>query len=170
MIIFILSLIIFIHLYLLSRMIFFPYPELFIYPYLTQQGLIPYKQIFDQHFPGIMFFPINLASLGIDTPAEMKVLNYLLVISSHVLIFLCSKKVFKLVPQNQKNMPASIKALHVNLLFTIWQPFFEGNVLWIDSFSQLLLLLCFYIGLSLKKRKTACFFLIWNNFRCWTFV
>src|SRR3989344_7400218 len=96
-----------IHLLLLSNLNFFPYPELFIYSYLTKQGLLPYSQIFDQHFPGIMFFPVNLATLGIDTVNEMRILHLTLVVFTHMLLFVVGRKLFK----------SSFYALISNLLF-----------------------------------------------------
>jgi len=130
------------HIAILSRLKFFPYPELFIYSYLTKSGLIPYRQIFDQHFPGLMFFPINFASLGIDTVAEMRFVSYFLVVLSHIAIYKISKEIIKdarllLIP---------------NLLFLIWHPFVEGYVLWIDNFAQTTLLWSFYF-LLFKSRK-----------------
>ncbi len=130
---------------ILSKLIFFPYPELFIYPYLTKLGLVPYKEIFDQHFPGIMFFPVNLASLGIDTPAEMRFVQYFLVIITQILIFFVSKKLFR----------SGKKAIFVNLVYLIWQPFFEGYVLWIDSFSTPLILASFYFLLDKFDKKNG---------------
>ncbi len=64
MILILLLFIILIHIFITFKLIFFPYPELFIYPYLTNHGLLPYKQILDQHFPGLMFLPINFNNLG----------------------------------------------------------------------------------------------------------
>src|SRR3989338_11609788 len=79
------------HLLILSRSVFFPYPELFIYSYLTKQGLLPYKQILDQHFPGVMFFPINLATLGIDTPQEARLLHFAVVAITQVILFIVAR-------------------------------------------------------------------------------
>jgi hypothetical protein len=139
----ILSIIISLHLILLSKLIFFPYPELFIYPYLTKLGFIPYKQIFDQHFPGLMFFPVNLATLGIDTPNEMRLLQLFLVMISQILLFMVSglltkNKLFRILP---------------NIMYLIWQPYFEGYVLWIDSLIVPLLLTTFYFSLKYEKTK-----------------
>lgn len=130
------------HIIFLSKLIFFPYPELFIYPYLTKIGLVPYKDILDQHFPGLMFFPINLATLGIDTPNEMRLLQYLLVVVCHLLIFLVAKslKLNKLV-------------ILPNILYLIWQPYLEGYVLWIDSFVAPILLAAFYFAQQFEKNK-----------------
>jgi len=130
----ILLIIILIHLVLLSRLVFFPYPELFIYSYLTSEGLLPYKQILDQHFPGLMFFPINLHTLGMITPQIARYWHLGLVALTHALLFIVGKKMFK----------SGKWALLVNFLFLLWQPFFEGYVLWIDSFLPLLLLPAFY--------------------------
>ena len=140
----ILFLIIITHIFLLSKLVFFPYPELFIYSYLTKIGLVPYKQIFDQHFPGIMFFPINLATLGIDTVFEMRLLHFAIISITQILLFVVVKKLFN----------SNLLALASNILYLIWQPFFEGYVLWIDSFIPLFLLPALYFLVSKKSNKS----------------
>lgn len=129
-----LVIIICIHAFILTRLIFFPYPELFIYPYLTNRGLIPYSQIFDQHFPGLMFLPINFENLGMTTPQAARIWSIFVIIIIHVMLFLIAGKIFK----------SKTKALFINALFLLWQPFFEGWVLWIDNFLPLILLPAFY--------------------------
>lgn len=130
----VLGIIILLHALILTKLIYFPYPELFIYPYLTNNGLAPYKQILDQHFPGLMFLPINLNNLGMTTPEIARVWSITLAIFTQVMLFLISSAILR----------SKFKALIVNLLYLIWQPFFEGWVLWIDSFLPLLLLPAFY--------------------------
>lgn len=122
------------HILIFTRLIYFPYPELFIYPYLTNHGLVPYSQILDQHFPGLMFLPINLNNLGMTTPDIARIWSIVIVLTTHVMLFFISNRIFK----------SKTKALLVNILYLIWQPFFEGWVLWIDSFLPLLLLPAFY--------------------------
>src|SRR3989338_3479932 len=73
-----LGLILLTHILILSKLIYFPYPELFIYPYLTNHGLKPYSQIIDQHFPGLMFLPLNLDNLGMTTPEIARIWSFLL--------------------------------------------------------------------------------------------
>lgn len=136
----ILGLIILCHLFLLSRMIFFPYPELFVYPYLTNQGLIPYKQIFDQHFPGLMFFPINFNTLGMTTWQAARLWQYSIVVIIQIELFFVARKIFK----------SDKLALLSNIFFLILQPFFEGWVLWIDSFLPVFLLPAFIFSLEAK--------------------
>lgn len=129
-----LVIIICIHAFVLTRLIYFPYPELFIYPYLTNHGLKPYSQILDQHFPGLMFLPINLNNLGMITPQTARLWSVSMVLIIQIMIFLISSRILK----------SKTKAILVNILYLIWQPFFEGWVLWIDSFLPLLLLPAFY--------------------------
>lgn len=136
----ILFLIISAHVFILTKLIFFPYPELFIYPYLTDQGLKPYSQILDQHFPGFMFFPVNLDNLGVNTPEAARLWSIAVVVIIHIMLFLIGKTIFK----------SGKKTILVNILFLVWHPFFEGWVLWIDSFLPLLLLPAFY---TLLKKK-----------------
>jgi len=137
---FLLGLILLVHAFILTKVIFFPYPELFIYPYLTNHGLKPYTQILDQHFPGLMFLPINFDNLGMNNEAAARVWLIGVVIITHLLLFFIARHLFK----------SSFKALLVNLLYLVWQPFFEGWVLWIDNFLPLILLPAFYV---LYKRK-----------------
>lgn len=122
------------HILILTRLIYFPYAELFIYPYLTNHGLKPYSQILDQHFPGLMFLPVNFDNLGMKTAEIARLWSISIVLMIHVMLFLISNLIFR----------SKTKALLVNFLYLIWQPFFEGWVLWIDNFLPLLLLPAFY--------------------------
>lgn len=135
-----LGLILLVHAFLLTKLIFFPYPELFIYPYLTNHGLLPYSQILDQHFPGLMFLPINLDNLGMNNEVIARVWSIAIIVLTQILLFYISSKILR----------SKRKALLVNFLYLIWQPFFEGWVLWIDSFLPLILLPAFY---ALYKRR-----------------
>ncbi len=141
-----LGLILLIHAIVLTKLIYFPYPELFIYPYLTNHGLKPYSQILDQHFPGPMFFLLNLNNLGMITPEIARIWSIVNVLIIHIMLFFISSSILK----------SKVKALGVNLLYLIWQPFFEGWVLWIDSFLPLILLPAFcslYRGIQRMQSK-----------------
>ncbi len=143
-----LFLIILTHVLILTKTIFFPYPELFVYPYLTNIGLIPYKQIFDQHFPGLMFLPINLNTLGMVTPDNARVWLIGVVALTQILTFITVKKI----------SGSSIKALTACLIYLMWQPFLEGWTFWIESFLPLFYLPAFWLTLevinSKKREKT----------------
>src|SRR5687767_59132 len=110
------GLIILAHSFILTKLIFFPYPELFVYPYLTNHGLLPYSQILDQHFPGLLFLPINFDNLGMISADVARLWSIVIVILTHMLIFFVSKEILK----------SEKKAIMVNLLFLLWQPFLEG--------------------------------------------
>ena len=143
----ILLLIIAAHIFVLSKLIFFPYPEFFIYPYLTNGGLIPYKQIFDQHFPGLMFFPLNFASLGMTTAQSARIWSWGIVAVEQVLIFLVAQRLLK----------SDKKALLANFIFLVWHPFFEGWVFWIDSILPVFLLGALFFLVSQEERKSSLF-------------
>ena len=135
-----LGFILLVHVLLLTRLIFFPYPELFIYPYLTNHGLKPYSQILDQHFPGLLFLPVNFENLGMTDEISARVWLIVIVLITHLLLFFISKTILK----------NDYQALLVNILYLVWQPFFEGWVLWIDNFLPLILLPAFYTFLKKK--------------------
>jgi hypothetical protein len=127
--------VILIHIFVLSKLIFFPYPELFIYPYLTNNGLLPYKQILDQHFPGLFFLPVNLNNLGMISPEIAKIWLFGIVAVTHLLIFWAGKNIFSKLRW----------VFLTNFLYLIWQPFFSGWALWIDSFLPLIVLPAFVL-------------------------
>ena len=91
---FLLGLILLVHGLLLTKLIFFPYPELFIYPYLTNHGLLPYSQILDQHFPGLMFLPLNFDNLGMTSEVSARIWLISIVLITHILLFFCIKIYF----------------------------------------------------------------------------
>jgi hypothetical protein len=138
-------LIVLLHIGILSNLIFFPYPELFIYPYLTNHGLIPYKDILDQHFPGLMFLPVNLDNLGMTNEVAARIWHISIISLTQITLFITSLKLFK----DPK------KALFASFLYLFWQPFFEGWVLWINNFLPLLYLPAFYLTYKfiLDKKK-----------------
>ncbi len=141
-----LFLIVIVHVFALSKLLFFPYPELFVYPYLANHGLLPYKQIFDQHFPGLLFLPLNFEVLGLTNEYIARFWQYGLLIMTQVLLFFVSAKLFK----------NYFKALAVCFLYLLWQPFFQGWVLWINNFLTIFYLLAFYFAVrSLKENKNG---------------
>lgn len=132
--IFILGIVVFFHILVFTKLIYSPYLELFIYPYLTNHGLKPYSQILDQHFPGLMFLPINLDNLGMNNEVNARIWSILIIVVTHILLYYISSKLLK----------NNSKAILANFLYLVWQPFFEGWVLWIDSFLPLMLLPAFH--------------------------
>lgn len=91
----VLGLILLAHVLILSKLLFFPYPELFIYPYLTNHGLKPYSQILDQHFPGLMFLPINFDNLGMSDAAVARIWSIVIVLLTHIILFYITSSILK---------------------------------------------------------------------------
>jgi hypothetical protein len=120
------------HLLWLSVLEFFPSTEFFVYPYLKSLSWIPYSQIVDHHFPGLLLGPITFANLGFVTPESFKSLVLLVVLLQSVLIYKITKSKFTV------------------LLYAIWQPFFGGNILWYDLFQSLFTLLGYFF---LKRER-----------------
>jgi hypothetical protein len=139
------SIIILLHIFLLTRLIFFPYPELFIYSYLTDKGLIPYKQIFDQHFPGLMFLPVNLFSLGITTIYKMRFVHLGITILTDLVFLMISGKFFK----------KRIWVILTLIIYVFWQIYLEGHVLWIETFITPLLLISFLMMLKFEEKRNT---------------
>lgn len=135
------------HSIVITRLIYFPYPELFIYPYLTNHGLKPYSQILDQHFPGLLFLPINFDNLGMNTPEAARIWSIAIVLMIQIMLFVIGSEILK----------SKTKALLLNVLYLSWQPFFEGWILWIDNFLPLFLLPAFYMLLKRQFFITGLF-------------
>ncbi len=131
------------HISLLSLIKFFPYPELFVYPYLAENGLLPYKQILDQHFPSLLMTPFNFYDLGLRTETSAKLFLLGSVLLTHLLIYLISKKLFK----NTKF------SFGPNIIYLFTQPLLEGNYLWLDTFLAPILLTAYYFCLRLVDSK-----------------
>src|SRR4030042_3449261 len=117
----ILIILIAVHLLLLSFLKFYPYPELFLYPFLAKNGLLPYKQIFDQHFPSVLMFPFNIYDLGLRSPESAKLFLYGTVALTQVVMFKIAKRLSGKVGI----------ALLACFLYLVAQPLFEGYILWI---------------------------------------
>lgn len=126
------------HLSIFTKLIYFPYPEIFLFPYLANNGILPYTQNMDQHFPGLLSLPINFAKLGLVDVDSARIWSMGIILILHLLIFFITKRILK----------SGQKALLANFLFLIWQLFFEGWVLWIDNFLPLFYLPAFYFMLK----------------------
>ncbi|OGC91950.1 hypothetical protein A3D85_02490 [Candidatus Amesbacteria bacterium RIFCSPHIGHO2_02_FULL_47_9] len=116
-----------IHLLVLWSLKFYSYPEFYIYPYLKSLSWQPYSQIIDHHFPGLFLLPINFRSLGLTDPISFKLLLLITVVVQSVLIFKITRSRMAVA------------------LFAVWQPFFAGNHLWVDTFLSLFILSAFYL-------------------------
>ena len=111
---------------ILGSLRFVLYPELVVYPYLTAAGFLPYREILDQHFPGPMFFPVNFHTLGLHDAWDFHLLLMAVAASQTVLTYVVARR-----------LAGEAAALLAALAFAAWQPFFEGETLWLDTFLPL---------------------------------
>jgi hypothetical protein len=131
-----LFLILLLHVFILSKIMFFPYPEIFVYPYLTNNGLIPYKDIFDQHFPGLMFLPINFHYLGMVTVEAARIWMIGVAVITQVLIYLIGRQILK----------NEYKAITANFFYLLWHPLLEGWIPWLEVYQAIFYLPAFYFS------------------------
>lgn len=111
---------------ILGSLRFVLYPELVVNSYLTASGFLPYREILDQHFPGLMFFPVNFHTLGLRDAWDFHLLLMAVAGSLTVLTYLVARR-----------LAGEAVALLAALAYAAWQPFFEGETLWLDTFLPL---------------------------------
>lgn len=102
------------------------YPELVVYPYLTASGFLPYREVLDQHFPGPMFLPVNFHTLGLHDAWDFHLLLMAVAATQTVLTYAVARR-----------LAGEAAALLAALAFAAWQPFFDGDTLWLDTFLPL---------------------------------
>lgn len=118
--------------------------------YFLSQGMKPYSQVNDVHFPGIMLLPVNLYTLGIRTVWHLRVVHAFLLVSNLFLVALTLTKTARFSP-----FKTTLALISYIFLFFLW----EGNILWIDSFVTTLSLLGFYLlinGWHTKSMFNTC--------------
>lgn len=131
------------HLFIVGKLTFFPYPELFVYPYLAENGFLPYRQIFDQHLPSFLMSPLNFTDFGFTTADSFRILQLVVLAFTHLILFKISLLLFKkrkliLIP---------------NLFYLLLQPLFDGNIFWIDSLISPILLISLLSALIFIEKK-----------------
>lgn len=118
---------IFLHGYFLSI-------EFTLYPYLVAHGFLPYQNIIDQHFPTLLFGPFSLPAWLTVNPFPL-LLVFLAVLCLTDLFFYAALVRFK------------IRQPFLWLVFYIvTTAYFSGNILWIETFINLLLAIWFFLS------------------------
>lgn len=112
--------------------------EFSLYPYLVSEGLLPYKNIIDQHFPSGFFGTFSLPYLAVNTPFKLLLLLIGLNFFSTYLLYLTFKKTNTAMYQLWL------------LVFSLLLVFFSVNTLWVETFVSCLLALVFYLNTKAK--------------------
>ena len=121
------------HLFLLIKLRFTAWPEMFAWPYLMLKGWLPYRDIAIAHTPVLLFDLAvfnKIFGIGLVQP---KIYTWILILTTDVLVFYVAKKLW------------DTKIAVVSLLFFMpLQVFYEGNGLWFDLALAPLVLLLYY--------------------------
>lgn len=115
---------------------FFLSIEFSLYPYLTSSGLLPYKDIIDQHFPSLFFGTFSLPFAFVDSSIKLLLL---LIGLNFLTTYLLSVTLKKLGVANYQLW---------TLISSLVLIFFSANTLWIETFVCFLLSVLFYLNTS----------------------
>lgn len=108
--------------------------EFSLYPYFVSKGLLPYKNILDQHFPAIFFGSIRIPYLFVNNPTKLLILLLTLNLSTILFLQLTLKK------QKVSNYQFWV------FIYGVLSIFFAVNTLWLETFVVFFLSLCFYLN------------------------
>ena len=109
--------------------------EFTLYPYLTSAGLLPYKNIVDQHFPSLFFGFFSLPYYLVDKPEKLLILLILLNTGTAYFLYLFLK--------NEKVQNSQWWLF----MFSLLQIYFSANYLWTETF------VCFFLSLVLHSNR-----------------
>ncbi|MBI2309940.1 hypothetical protein HYU89_03490 [Candidatus Collierbacteria bacterium] len=127
-----------VHLLILVQLRFEVWPEMMLMPYLMKNGFELYRDMIAPWTPGLMWILAGWFWLTGLTLWNLKVLTWLIIISTDILIYLIVAKHW--------GKAAGIISL---ISFMLFQPLFDGNGLWFDLVVVPLLLLAFHFDNSL---------------------
>ncbi len=117
--------------------------EFTLYPYLVRHGFIPYINILDQHFPSLFFGTFSLPLLSASNSLPLLVLFLSAILLGNLLLF-------RYLLQSKSKNPVLWLGL-----YSILMSYFSLNILWVEIFINLLLLIV--LNLNLKKGRVTNF-------------
>jgi hypothetical protein len=124
------------HISLILARGYFLSPEFTLYPYLVSRGFLPYRDIIDQHFPSLLFGPFSLPSFLTVNPWPLLAL---------FLLTLCLTDIFLYASLYRFKVKKPLVWL---ILFILTSVYFSGNILWIETFVNLLLAVWLFLSFS----------------------
>ena len=124
-----------VHLLILTQLRFEVWPEMMVMPYLMNHGFELYRDMIAPWTPGLMWILQGWFWLTGLTVWNLKVLSWLIIVLTDVLIYLIAAK--------RWGKLAGIISL---ISFLLLQPLFDGNGLWFDLAVVPLLLLAFHFN------------------------
>jgi hypothetical protein len=109
----------------------------------VSHGFIPYINILDQHFPALFFGTFSLPQLSAGSPLPLLMLFLSIIFVSNLLLF-------RYLLQSKSNNPLIWLGLYAALM-----SYFSLNILWVEIFINLLLIIV--LNLNLKRGRVANF-------------
>ncbi len=122
------------HLIILIFTNFTDWPEMLLYPWFLSKGLIYYQDVVLAYVPGAYYLLYGFYKILGFTPSSLRIIAYIFVFVSDLLLFWISLKLFK------KRLICTV----VLLFFMLWQPIFTGNTIWYETMLLPFYLLAFY--------------------------
>src|SRR3989338_2291871 len=156
-----------IHILILTQLRFEVWPEMMVMPYLMKNGFELYRDMIVPWTPGLMWILSGWFWLTGLTVWNLKVLTWLIIISTDILIYFIAVKRW-----------GKLTGIISLTSFLLLQPLFDGNGLWFDLAGVPLLLLAFhfdnlfFLGAAfLIKQSVVCLFpLFWRQWKRLTLV
>lgn len=128
---------------------FTAWPEMLSYPYLMINGFLNYQDIINPYPPILpQFLSLYYKAVGLGL-IQLKIITYITIIVSDLLIFLISKKY-----NSFRNAVAAV------LIYIPLQIVFEGNGLWFDLFITPVYLLLYLVSLKIVRQKHSSFYTV----------
>lgn len=130
-----------IQLFLLSHLQFTAWPEMFSYPYLRNHGYLLYQDMI-YPYPPLLAMILSFIYRYFDYSVEiLKYFSWTTNLLSSLVLYFITKKVTK----------SNLFSLIGLFLYSLLQPFLEGNMLWFDTAIVPFILLGFYFSISYLK-------------------
>lgn len=132
-----------VHLFLLASIRFTAWPEMFSFPYLVNNKYLIYRDFHHAYQPLLTLILSVVYKLFGYKLIVLKIFTWLLILTSDILIFLISRKLFG------KKLMAFLPLA----IFVFLQPVLEGNMLWFDLAFLPFLLFSVYLIISWAENK-----------------
>lgn len=145
-----LTLLLLLHILLLSNLKFTAWPEMLSYPYLMSKDFLPYKDFVIPYTPFLVMvlsFVYKIFGFSVEI---LRSFTWVMILINDILIFLILKQISN--------------KLFLNIFFIaayiVLSSFLDGNMLWVDSATVIPLLLSIYFSIDwIKQRKQLNLFL-----------
>lgn len=110
------------------------WPEMLVYPYLLNNGFLPYKDMVIPYTPFFLWFLQGITSIFGYTPELSRYITLVILLTNLFLVWIIARLIW------QKTNYAAFAVF----FYSLWIFYFEGNGLWFDLFVAPFALLAFY--------------------------